>query len=423
MISFSSQGGTAVENNSNISYNSFSPEDLLEKIRAKHQGFYSDEVLENTQTLEEIQKFRNVHLHKKYVVVLGIGGSALGGIALQKMLAPETDNSVFFLDNLDPEILGKVLRAIQLEDTMFLVMSKSGGTTETLSQYLFFAQKLREKSLIFSDHFCFVTGKTGFLRKEGEKENIKTFDIPENVGGRFSVLTPIGLLPASFMNINIIELLKGARAMRENFLESLPEENLAFQFASIQYNALQNGITKNVLYAYSNRLFFLGDWFRQLLAESTGKKFSQTGEEIYTGITPINALGVTDHHSQNQLYMHGPKDSLVCFLETEKFSEDFMLPDLGYTEEPLSFLQEKSFSTILNAEKKAAQQSLTEEKRPWVSITLPEISPRYLGQMFLFFESSVAFLGEMMNINAFDQPGVERTKILTKEGLKACSKK
>ncbi len=419
MISFSSHGVSLLPKTQSFSQSTKNISVLLEKIHAKKQGFYSDEVLDNPFLCAEIEKFVASHSDKKYIVILGIGGSALGGIAIQKMLAPHTQDHIFFLDTMDPEKIAEISEKITLSQTLFLVMSKSGGTVETLSQYAFFLQQVQDADLVRADHFAFITGNSGFLREEGEKKGIVMFPVPETVGGRFSVLTAIGLVPARFMGIEISELLQGAREMRENFLEISHKKNQAFQFATVQYNALQAGISKNVMYAYSQSLFPVADWFRQLLAESTGKRYSQHGGEIFTGITPINALGVTDHHSQNQLYMEGPFDTLVCFLETDTFSSEISVPDLGYLSNPLSFLQGKSFAEILIAEREAAKKSLTECERPWVNLSVPEKSARMLGQLFLFFEASTAFVAEMMDINAFDQPGVERTKILTKEILGA----
>ncbi len=417
MISFSSKGVSVLEKTKKYTDSQFLISDLLEKIAKKNQGFSSPEVLENSELLTKIDTFVRSHSQKQYLVILGIGGSALGGIALQKILARNTEKNIFFLDTLDPEIIEEVFQKISLFSTLFMVISKSGGTVESLSQYAFFKKKIEDEKREISRHFVFITGEEGFLREEGEKNNISLFDIPENVGGRFSVLTAVGLLPARFMGIDISSLLLGAKKMAENFFCPDKEKNLAFQFATIQYNALQKGITKNVMYAYSNKLFALSDWYRQLLAESTGKKFSQEGEMIFTGITPLSALGVTDHHSQNQLYMEGPFDTLLCFLEVEKFSSKIYVPEDGYTKTPLSFVQGKKFSEILEAEREAAKQSLTLCQRPWISISIPSLQENFLGQMFLFFEASVAFLGEMMNINAFDQPGVEQTKILTKKIL------
>jgi len=417
MISFSSQGISALETTEKFSHIDFNIQKILENIHQKKQGFYSDEVLENEALCQEIDEFVLGHSNKKFLIILGIGGSSLGGIALQKMLSPHSENNVFFLDTMDPEKIYEVSEKIHIKSTLFLVMSKSGGTVEVLSQYAIFLKKVLDNSLEISEHFAFVTGKTGFLREEGEQRNVKMFPVPENVGGRFSVLTAIGLLPARFMGINIRELLEGARDMRTKFLEKNPEKNTPLQFANIQYNALQQGINKNVMYAYSNFLFPLADWFRQLLAESTGKRYSQNGKEIFTGITPINAMGVTDHHSQNQLYMEGPFDTLICFLEIDRFSPDIEIPDLGYTQSPLSFLQGKKISEVLIAERDASKQALTECNRPWIQISVPEINAKHVGELFLFFEASTAILGEMMNINVFDQPGVERTKIITKELL------
>lgn len=418
MLSFSSYGISALPTTQPfLDTSTYTIDDLLSKIQKRNQGFYSDKVLYDSVLLSQIEALYEDHIDKKFVVILGIGGSALGGIAIQKMLKPDTEDSLFFLDTLNPEKISEVFQKISLSQTLFVVMSKSGGTVETLSQYAFFLNKVQKSNLEISRHFVFVTGKTGFLRKEGLEKNITIFSVPENVGGRFSVLTAIGLIPARFMGVEISQILKGAQEMQQNFLENNPEKNLPFQFANIQYNALQAGIHKNVMYAYSHFLFPVADWFRQLLAESTGKKISNTGEEVFTGITPINAMGITDHHSQNQLYMEGPFDTLICFLETDSFDSDITVPDLGFSDAPLHYLEGKKFSEILQAEREASKKALTECNRPWVTLHVPEISAEYLGQLFLFFEASTAFLGEMMNINAFDQPGVERTKILTKEIL------
>lgn len=417
MIEFTSQGLSALKKTENFSDIKFDIATLLQNIHAKKQGFYSDEVLDNESLCQEIDDFVIEHSDKKFLVILGIGGSSLGGIALQKMLSPHSEKSIFFLDTMDPEKIHEVSEKIHIKSTLFLVMSKSGGTVEVLSQYAIFLKKCMDNDCIINQHFAFVTGETGFLREEGKTRGITMFPVPETVGGRFSVLTAIGLLPARFMGINIRKLLEGAREMREKFLDTNSQENLPLQFANIQYNALQQGINKNVMYAYSNFLFPLADWFRQLLAESTGKRYSQNGKEIFTGITPINAMGVTDHHSQNQLYMEGPFDTLICFLEIDRFSPDIEIPDLGYTDSPLSFLQGKKISEVLIAERDASKQALTECERPWIQISVPEINEKHVGQLFLFFEASTAILGEMMNINVFDQPGVERTKIITKELL------
>lgn len=339
------------------------------------------------------------------IVVLGIGGSALGITCLRDALKGPFWNfsgkpRLFVLDNLDT--VGDVEKLVNLDKTLFIVISKSGTTPETMAQYFYFKEKVSK------ENFVFITDpESGELRRMGRAMGIPLLDIPENVGGRFSVLSPVGLFPAALLGIDIEELLRGAEEMGSSFLKPEMELNLPFQFATVQYLLeWDRGVHMTVMMPYSTRLYSLADWYRQLLAESIGKEGR--------GLTPIRALGVTDQHSQSQLYNEGPKDKLICFLQVEKGS-DLSIPAVEVP--ALSYLSGVSFHELMNTEKKGTEHALTEYKKPTLTITVPEVSEYELGQLFMFFEASIAFLGEYYRINAFDQPGVELGKKLTRQLL------
>lgn len=391
----------------------------LQQIHARKQGFYSNAVLENEELLDKIQDFSD-SVEEKYesIVLLGIGGSSLGPIALREAFGHSmggTYPELIVLDNIDPDLIAETLEGLEIEKTLFLVISKSGGTPEIVSQYFFFSEVVQNAGLATKEHFVFITGPTGILREEADKNEITSFPVPPDVGGRFSVLTAVGLLPAALVGIDIRALIQGAQEMRDLFLSEGVEENLPFQLASIQYLLLQKGKNINVMYPYAHKLFRVADWFRQLLAESTGKKYSNNGDEIFTGLTPIAALGATDQHSQNQLYFEGPNDKLFLFLENQSFQNTVKIPTLDDTR--LDYLKNTDFGELLKLEMQGTQGALTEADRPHIKIALDGITEENIGGLFLLFEGATAFLGEFLDINAFDQPGVELSKNITKKLL------
>lgn len=386
---------------------------LLEKIKSRKQGFY--EILDDLSTIKKIESFtKKIKGKYKFIVVLGIGGSALGTICLQQSLKHCFENELknsnsprlYVLDNIDPVLISEIEDIIDYKKTLFIVITKSGTTPETLTQYFHFRSKLETalgKSKKINDHFIFVTdGKKGQLRQIANEEKITTFEIPENVGGRFSVLTSVGLLPAALIGIDIQKLVAGAKEMRKKFFSKNLTENLPYQIATIQYLLNKKGKFINVIMPYSQKLIRFADWYRQLLAESIGKKLNNKGQEIFAGITPINALGVTDQHSQLQLYNEGPNDKLIIFLES------------SYANKKLAT---GTFAKLMQAELKGTQEALTKNQRPNITLHLPAIDAKNLGELLFLFQAATAFLGELFDINTYDQPGVELSKILTKKYL------
>ncbi|MFQ6094156.1 MAG: glucose-6-phosphate isomerase, partial [bacterium] len=291
------------------------------------------------EVLDGIEKYlKKIAGRFENYVHIGIGGSALGPIALHSSLChpyfnqlPPTKRNgsprIYFLDNIDPDTIASLFDLLDMKKTLVAVVTKSGGTAETIASFLVFLKSLRnELGENYRDHLVIITDPLrGFLRKLADEEGISSFAIDPAVGGRFSVLTPVGLLPAAISGIDVHLLLDGAAAMtricqREHLLE-----NPAYLFALINYIYYLEGIRTIIMMPYSDRLWRVSDWFRQLWAESLGKKNNRLGQAVNIGPLPVNALGATDQHSQVQLYMEGPNDKLYTFIEVANFSHTVSL--------------------------------------------------------------------------------------------------
>lgn len=377
---------------------------FLEDFFNREQGFHQLPKVKASM-LSSLKLADRLKGRFKDVVVLGIGGSALGVTCLRDALKGPLWNlgegpRLFVVDNLDT--VADVEALLDLDKTLFVVITKSGTTPETMAQYFYFKEKVSK------DNFVFITDpQEGELRKMGQKLDIQMLDIPPNVGGRFSVLTPVGLFPAALMGIDVEELMRGAEDMERNFESREIELNLPFQMAAVQYLLdWERGIPMTVMFPYSTRLHTLADWYRQLLAESIGKEGR--------GLTPVSALGVTDQHSQLQLYNEGPTDKLFCFIEVLNQPSP-QIPEIENAK--LSYLSGLRFGELMAIELKGTRQAVSEYKKPNLTIEIPEVNAYELGQLFMFFECSIAFLGEYYKINAFDQPGVELSKKLTRQLL------
>jgi glucose-6-phosphate isomerase len=366
--------------------------------------------------------FREVDGKFEYLAILGIGGSALGTRCIVDALCtPAARAKVFVLDNVDPAMLDDFEKSVNLEKTLFVVVSKSGGTPETVAQYFYFRSRMEEvMGKEWKKQFVVVTDpEKGFLREVVKSEGLKSFDVPPEIGGRFSVLSAVGLLPAGLLGVDIREMLRGAR-------QALESQKMALELAAVQYLLQrERGVVMTVMMPYSSRLSTFSDWYVQLLSESIGKEKDLDGETVHTGITPVKAVGVTDQHSQVQLFTSGPFDKFVVFLEVEEAGIDMTIPIVTSentssgrdSAKDFSYLHGVSFQKLLNTEKQATEQALTQYHRANATVKIHEVDAAALGELFVFFEMSVAFLGELYRINTFDQPGVELGKTLTKKLL------
>ncbi len=359
------------------------------------------------------------------VVVLGIGGSSLGPAAVYLALSKSTDITaarprLHFPDNVDPFEFDSLLKSLDLEKTLFLVITKSGGTPETLAQYLIVRERL-EQALKdrYREHLVFITDpEKGLLRQISREENIRAFDIDPGVGGRFSVFTPVGLLPAALAGRDIEGLCAGARAAEEEGSKEDILGNPAYRLAlSLCLLRDLKGVGTVVMMPYSNRLLGLADWFRQLWAESLGKRHNLRGEEVYWGQTPEKALGATDQHSQVQLYVEGPFDKVICFLEVADHGAEVTIPKM-YPEKPeLAFWGGHTLGELINAEKMATEEALRQAGRPSMTALFPRIDAFAVGHFLMTLMISTVFAGSFLGINALDQPGVELGKVLTKKRM------
>lgn len=405
--------------------------EFLKLFQSRGQGFV--DLPDDMTTVKDIEQYAAKMKGKfDHIVILGIGGSALGVRCLVDALKHPFWNTlpkqtrklpqIFILDNIDPALIAQIDSVINYKKTLFIVSTKSGTTPETMGQYYYFRARMEKAAgmVIAKKHFAFITDATkGELRKIAVKDGIPCFTIPDNVGGRFSVLTPIGLLPAALLGISIRKLLAGAKEMRSCFLDRRFMRNLPFQLATLQFLLQQERqIPMTVMMPYSSALYSLADWYRQLLAESIGKSETRSGKKGLVGLTPIKALGVTDQHSQVQLYTEGPRDKFTIFIEVDALHDKKVTIPAGKVTSPeLSYLKGVTFQELMTVEKRATEQALHAYGRPTATIQIPKITEETLGELFMLLEGSVAFLGEYYEIDAYNQPGVELGKINTKKML------
>lgn len=356
--------------------------------------------LPNTD-ISRIEKFVRAEKGRwEHILVLGIGGSSLGAQTIVEGVLGTTPHRrtphVHFLDNVDPIETTALLKHLPLKKTLTLVITKSGGTLETMASFFLVKEKLGKT---WQKNIVAITDPTdGFLRELAEREKLTSFDIPKHVGGRFSVLSECGLVPAALAGVKIRDLLAGAREV---------QAAEAFHFALVAAELYLQKRNITVFCPYARNLKRLGEWYAQLLAESVGKRAD-------TGLTPEVSLGATDQHSKLQLWHDGPDDKFFLFFGIEKFARDAVVRD---TPPVFTHLKNRSLGDILAAELAGTTTSLREKGRPLALFELPDLSARSLGFLLQFFMLEVAFLGEILGVNPYNQPGVERGKIVTKNLL------
>ncbi len=353
------------------------------------------------------------------LLVLGIGGSSLGGRAIVSALAHPFHNllprerrgamRIFFPDNSDPATFEALLGTLDLADTCFATVTKSGGTAETMSQHLalrarciarFGEEGYRERCVLVTDP------AKGALREIARAEGLRALPVPANVGGRFSALSAVGLLPAAAAGVDVAELLAGASAMEARCRTGDVLGNPALLYAAaLHLMDRRRGRRIHVLMPYADALRDTGDWFVQLWAESLGKRPD-------VGPTPFRAVGATDQHSSLQLMVEGPQDKVVTLVRVASPRADLSLsvPE-GYRRfGEIAYLDGHTMGELLEAERRATDAALRKAGRPTISITLPRLDARAMGELLMLLELATAYAGGLYGVNAFDQPGVEAGK-------------
>jgi glucose-6-phosphate isomerase len=368
--------------------------------------------LPNKDTSEIKRLAKHIRDGSDNFLLLGIGGSALGPRAILEALSPFHNliNSprIFIYDNVDPRTLKYITSLIDLRKTTVNVISKSGSTAETAASFMILWDEMK-KALGDSSAARFIATTdpdSGSLRKIAEEHSIRTLPIERNIGGRYSVLSPVGLLLAEIIGVDSSELLRGARDIHEKCSSFELWQNPAYIFGTLLY--LMNTEEKRNVTAvipYSDSLKYLAEWFCQLWAESLGK--------IGLGMTPYPSVGTTDQHSQLQLWMEGPEDKVVVFIRVDDYGVDFTIPEVFSDIEGMHYLSGHTLSELIKAEEESTELALAKRGHPNMTIKIPSIDAYHLGQLFNFFEIATAFTGLLMGINPFNQPGVEEGKNLT----------
>ncbi len=366
-----------------------------------------------------------------HVLVLGIGGSALGTKALVNALRPPAWNElddegrdfcprITVLENVDPTSVAAALERIDPRRVLVNVISKSGGTAETMAQYLIVRAWLEQAlGAAAYRHLVFTTDPVrGALRELAQRDHIATLDVPPEVGGRFSVLSPVGLLPAALVGIDVGGLLDGARRALERAESDDLLQNPAALYAALHWEAdTSQNARVHVLMPYTDRLRELAEWYRQLWAESLGKRVNREGRTVHAGPTPVGAVGATDQHSQVQLFMEGPYDKAITFMTVENFGVDLEIPrpaEAGAELPPdLAYLPGHTLGELLRAEYQATSAALAQMGRMNCTLRLPDLSPHTVGEALMFFQLATGYAGVWYGIDPFDQPGVELGKRLT----------
>jgi len=346
------------------------------------------------------------------LLVLGIGGSDLGTRAILRAL-PSKRRVLFAGANTDPDELTEIFEKIDWKKTCVNIVSKSGDTIEPMSAFFLARERLRRAvGKSYASRIVATTDPVkGVLHDHAVKDGYHFLLIPPNVGGRYSVLPDVGLFPAAWAGIDIKSILAGAAEQTRLFEKSAIESQIAAQYAVLHAESyLRQGRSCFVLMPYAHRLELFGRWYRQLIAESLGKAHDKQGALVERGVTPIAALGATDQHSQIQLYMEGPQDKVITFMEIAQFDHVVKTPKIEKEFGRLAELSKRSLQDLIHAERRSTAEALASVDRPNGTLFIPKLDAYNLGQLFQMFMIATAYLGELFHVNAYDQPGVQEGK-------------
>jgi glucose-6-phosphate isomerase len=397
--------------------------------RREHSEYGFLKLGKQDQTLQAIEQWALTQRKRfDHLLVLGIGGSALGAKALLGALRPAAWNewplerrdgwpTLTVLENVDPVSVQEALDRYDPRRTIVNVISKSGGTAETLAQYLVIREWLEKAVGVEAarGHFVFTTDPAkGALRTLVQEEGLTAFEVPPDVGGRFSVLTAVGLVPAALLGMSLTELLAGAQEAVDEAESNTFAANPAARWAALQWQAQATRAANiHVMMPYSDRLREFAEWYRQLWAESLGKRLDRAGHDAFRGPTPVATVGATDQHSQVQLFMEGPFDKTITFIRVLDTVDMLRIPTRAGSGPELSYLQGKTMGALLDAEFKATREALRSQGRMSMTLEVDTVDARHLGRLMMFLKIATGYAGVFYDVDPFNQPGVELGKVLT----------
>ncbi len=361
--------------------------------------------------------------HKyRYLLVIGIGGSTLGFRALLQALRGAHHNVtatcagwplVFVVDNVDPAAVREVEGIVDFRQTGIIYISKSGATAESAANFIYFYHKYREAGGDPKDIVFICDQKDNGINRIAQRLGGQLLHIPADLGGRYSVLSPVGFLPAEVVGIDSAALLAGASRLHTAIVTTPTQENAVYTLALCLDELARRGKRTHVLFSYSSLLFDFGLWFQQLWAESLGKERNLAGEVVHAGTTPLPAVGATDQHSLLQLFKEGPGDKVYGFVRVAQPPVEVALPTEFAEEVEYEYFGGHTLGEQLSIEQVATEVALVNAGRPCYRITLPNLSAETMGALCYFLEALTVFTGRLWNVNPFDQPGVEEGKQMT----------
>lgn len=402
---------------------------LLKALTKKYDTNYASiNVLDDKSILSSSKKVLAKVKTASTIVVIGIGGSNLGTIAVYEALKDKLHNElekkkIYFADTSDAYEIQNISLLISKElkakrKVVLNVVSKSGGTAETIANFEILLEILKQfKKKNYNEYVVLTTDKNSKLWDLGLEKKYHLLEIPKLVGGRYSVFSNVGIFPLMFLGIKVQKLIAGAKDMRELCLEKNFNKNPAMKSAGIIYNNNKTGKIIFNTFLFINQLESIGKWYRQLMGESIAKEFDLKGKKVNTGITPSVAIGSTDLHSLAQLYLAGPNNKLHLFVKVENLPP-LKLPTYKKFDNIVEHIQGRDLSTIMIAILKGTQEAFTKKKIPFYEISLNKLDEHCIGALLQLKMFEMIYLAALLNVNPFDQPNVEEYKLVTKRILK-----
>jgi len=387
---------------------------------------FDDSILKEISYLVE----KKQSLHPEYIIVVGIGGSNLGTIAVQEAVLGKMYNQknpktkIVYADTVDSDQINDIIELIEpvLKNDKNIIIcgiSKSGGTTETIANFEVLIDILERYKQNPEEYVVTITDKDSKFWHLAKEKRYSILEIPKKVGGRFSVFSPVGLFPLAMIGINVTGLIAGAKEMVKRCLNNDINDNPAAMSAALIYHHYLNKKNIHDLFLFNTDFESIGKWYRQLMAESIGKEFNRDEERIFTGITPTVSIGSIDLHSMAQLYLGGPNDKFTTFVHVDKDKNEITLPNIAEYNELVKGIQSRKMKEIMDAIFNGTKNAFEHGKRPFIEINLPDKSEESIGQFLQMKMMEMMFLGALMGVNTFDQPNVEAYKIETRKILEA----
>ena len=387
--------------------------EIFERLKAerKEVGYY-DLPYQNTTYIQNYAKT----ISKTHIVVVGIGGSSLGARAIYEFLLPSNsyDKDLLFLETVDPLEIKYSLRSTNLDDTQFVIISKSGNTIETISLFKY----LNSLVTIDNSNCTIISEAKSKLTKFANDNNIKTFDLAENIGGRFSVFSVVGLVPLAMVGVDIDNLLNGCKRVSDSFFKQTEYYKPIIRKARFLVEN-KGRFNINAIFSYSSSLESFNKWYVQLWAESLGKiNINDTRQAL----TPIALIGPVDQHSFLQLIIDGVRDKTVTFIKIDNLKDDTIVPrsaNSKFNDLDFEYIEGLSFNELLNKQADATIKSVEEQKDiPCDVVTISTVDEYNIAKLMFSYQLMVSVIGQFLQINTYDQPGVEHGKTILKESLK-----